>query len=368
MVILTVNTGSSSVRLDAFSEGEGALSKHSGMHVRAADGAPQQLVRSFLRDRGISGVRMISHRVVHGGDRFTEPVILTDAVEQEIDRLSSLAPLHNQRALSWIRACREVLGKDVPQTAVFDTAFYSPLPETGRVYALPLDLCEQHNIRRYGFHGIAHRAMLSRLQKLRPAIMGRRSRVISFQLGSGCSVTAVRGGQPVDTSMGFSPMEGLVMSTRCGDVDAGVLIHLLRSAGMSVDELDRLLNSGSGLAGLSGVSSDMKTLLELSTPPARLAVELYCYRAKKYLGAYLAALGGAEAVVFGGGVGENAPAVRQRILEGMEWCGIVLDVTANNATMGTEGRISASSARIEAWVIHVDESVILAQDALTVPA
>jgi acetate kinase len=260
-----------------------------------------------------------------------------------------------------------LFGVETAQVAVFDTAFYATLPKVAATYALPRALAAKHGIKRYGFHGIAHQAMWRRWVELRP-----RARqggcAISLQLGAGCSITAIRDGRAADTSMGFSPLEGLVMATRPGDVDPGALTFLARAEGLSLDRLERLLNEEAGLLGMSGTSGDMRTLLEADDEDARLAVDVYCYRTRKYIGAYLAALGGAEAILFGGGVGEHAPLVRAKILAGLGWLGIVLDPDANRAAVGTEMCISHRSSKVELWVIPVDEAAILAQAALTVMA
>ncbi len=363
MTVLTVNTGSSSVRL--------ALFVNTGMELRQTDvswykideDTPERLLEDFLKS-DTQQVNLVSHRVVHGGSRFTAPCIINDEVEEEIGKLAPLAPLHNPLALKWIHACKAVVGHGVPQIAVFDTAFYASLPQTSKIYALPKDLCDKYGIRRYGFHGIAHRAMLERWIELRPDLK-KGGRIISLQLGSGCSITAIRKGMPIDTSMGFSPIEGLIMSTRCGDLDPGILVHLQKSAGLLIDEVDKLLNRSSGIKGISGISGDMRVLLESSEPGARLAVEVYCYRVKKYIGAYMAALGGADAVLLGGGVGENAPSIRKGILDNMQWCGIELDSQLNNDTIGREGRISSVSGSVDVWIIPVDEAVVIAQEAMT---
>ncbi|MBT9613627.1 MAG: acetate/propionate family kinase, partial [Burkholderiales bacterium] len=216
-------------------------------------------------------------------------------------------------------------------------------------------------------HGLAHQAMCRRWQALRPDIAGG-GRVISFQLGAGCSITASERGIACDTSMGFSPLEGLVMATRSGDVDPGLVTYLQQAEGLSAEQVAQLLNHQSGLLGVSGLSGDMRKLLATDDPHARLAVALYCYRARKYLGAYLAVLGGADAILFGGGVGENAAAVRAAILDGFEWAGMRIDAAANLAATGREGCISAADSRVQAWVVPVDEAQILAQEALAVVA
>lgn len=366
-VVLTVNTGSSSVRLAAFTPESGSLSQLASGHSSGNWNEPVAMLRAFLKGHGIEAVAAVAHRVVHGGARFTAPCRIDAAVEAEIERLAPLAPLHNPRALEWIRACRALLGAETTQVAVFDTALYAALPEVTATYALPRALCERHGIRRYGFHGIAHQAMWRRWRELRPDIR-EGGRVISLQLGAGCSITAVRDGEVVDTSMGFSPLEGLVMASRSGDVDPGLLLFLQRAEGLTPERMERLLNEEAGLLGLSGVSGDMRTLLNADDAGARLAVDVYCYRARKYIGAYLAALGGADAILFGGGVGEQAPDVRARILSGLEGLGIVLEPDANRAAIGAESCISIRSSATALWVIPVDEAAILAQAALAVMA
>ena len=363
MNILTINTGSSSVRLGLYEAGTGIPKQLSSAHLKSGSEDPQDLLKLFIDEQG-GRIDAAVHRVVHGGQYLTESCLITKKVENEIEQLSSLAPLHNPIALQWIRACRAVTSDEILNVAVFDTAFYTAMPEVSKIYALPRELCSEHGIRRYGFHGIAHRAMLQKYKELSPDAGN--GRIISIQLGSGCSITAIRNGLPVDTSMGFSPNEGLVMSTRSGDIDSGVLLYLAEHAGLSMNEIDRMLNRSSGLIGLSGISDDMKTLLGSEKPDARLAVDLYCYRVKKYIGAYLAALNGADAVLFGGGVGENSPFVRAKIFENMDWCGLLLDNSANNAIIGEEGIVSSAKSRGEVMVIPVDEAAVMAEEAIKV--
>jgi acetate kinase len=367
MTLLTVNTGSSTIRLAAFATAGPAPRPLAHAQYRSTDADPKALLGAFLDDHGVGDVAVVAHRIVHGGSRLTAPCRLDDTVEAEIRRLAPLAPLHNPLALAWVVASRAVLGDTVTQVAVFDTAFYAGLPEVAATYALPRELCRRHDVRRYGFHGLAHECMWRRWTELRP---DRREggRVISLQLGAGCSITAVDRGRAVDTSMGFSPLEGLVMATRCGDVDPGLLLFLQRAENLTPGQLERLLNHESGLLALSGASADMRRLLESRDASPRLAVEVYCYRARKYVGAYLAALGGADAILFGGGVGEHAAPVREGILAGLESLGIVLEANANRAAAGTEARVSGRESRVEVWVIPVNEASMLARAALAVAA
>lgn len=308
----------------------------------------------------------VSHRVVHGGTRFTEPALLDDDAIAAIGELAELAPLHNGPSVAGIRAARGALGSGVPMVAVFDTAFHAGLPEHAAWYAIPYDLALKHGIRRYGFHGLSYRSVLSRYAELTGTPV-ERATVVAFHLGNGASVTAVRHGASVDTSMGFTPLEGLVMGTRSGDLDPSLVVHLAEREGVPAAEIERLLNRESGLLGLAG-RGDMRDLLRAAPADARarLAVDVFCHRARKYLGAYLAVLGGADAVLFTGGIGEHAAEVRARICERMEWCGLILDGARNAAADGREGEVSAPGSRIGVWVIPTDEEIVIARDAASV--
>ena len=363
MLVLTINAGSSSLRLSLFEQTGDSLVRLTEVYHNGITERDLSLLGDFIASVDAAEIALVVHRVVHGGALLTTPCLIDATVEAEIERLTPLAPLHNPPALVWIRLARRLLGEQVPQVAVFDTAFYRSLPEVAATYALPRELCRRHGIRRYGFHGIAHHAMWQRWRQLRPGDKDD-GRIITVQLGSGCSITAIDHGVPVDTSMGFSPLEGLVMATRCGDLDPAVTTYLQRETGMSAEELEPLLNRQSGLLGLSGESGDMRALLNSDRPAARLAIDLYCYRVRKYIGAYLAVLGGADAIVFGGGVGENSPYVRAKILQDMAWLGIVLDPARNDTAVGKEARISVTAGQCEVWVIAVDEADVMVRQAL----
>jgi len=366
MNVLVINAGSSSLRLGLF-HADGAVTRLcDSEHFPGVPAMQVEQLHEFLEQSG-RAVDLVAHRLVHGGNRIKRPEIIDPQVESAVEQLAALAPLHNPAALALIRSCRAELGEDVVQVVVPDTGFYRDLPEVASKYALPGDLCERHQIHRFGFHGIAHQAMMQHWQESRPDLT-KGGRVISLQLGAGCSVTAINQGSPVDTSMGFTPLEGLVMATRCGDIDAGVVLYLQREAGYSLDDLDRLLNHESGLLGLSGESADMRALLVSEEPAAKLAVEIFCYRARKYIGAYLAVLGSTDAILFGGGVGENSALVRQKILVGMEWMGIELDYERNTAIVGAEGRISAAESPAEIRVVQVDEGALMAREAVRLVA
>lgn len=315
---------------------------------------------------GPNGIMAVGHRVVHGGHRLVEPTLLDAEVIEAIEALRYLAPLHNDPSLRSIRAARAMLGPILPMVAVFDTAFHCHMPHRASFYAIPRELAAKHQIRRYGFHGIAHRYMAERYAII-TSIPIEQVRIITLQLGNGCSATAVAGGRSLDTSMGFTPLEGLMMGTRSGDIDPHLPGFLAQVEGVEVEEVVDWLNTKSGLLGVSGHSRDMRELLEAEDKgdaSAALAVEMFCYRVRKQIGAYLATLGGADAVVFGGGIGENSSIVRARICAGMEWCGLILDEQRNHAAIGREGRISRDDAKVHAWVTPGDEAVMIARDTI----
>ena len=316
-------------------------------------------------------IEAVGHRVVHGGDQYVKSTLITEQVEAGIDALSELAPLHNPSCLAGIRGARTAFGSTLPMVAVFDTAFHQTMPEVARQYALPVELAERHRIRRYGFHGIAH-ASLADGYAAYTGIPVEEVRLITLQLGNGCSVAAIAQGRSVETSMGFTPLEGLVMGTRSGDVDASIVGYLSDREKVEAAEVERWLNERSGLLGLSGRSNDMRELLRAAEQEkdkrAEFAIDLFCYRARKYLGAYLAVLGGADAIVFGGGIGENAPEIRARICRNMEWCGLELSRDLNRATVGLApghaAQISADGSRLAAYVVAADEETWIASETV----
>ena len=319
---------------------------------------------------GRADIEAVGHRVVHGGERFTRSVLIDDEVLRGIEDTIDLAPLHNPANLKGIAAARAVLGAGTPQVAVFDTAFHGTLPDYAYLYAIPYQFYRRYKVRRYGFHGTSHRYVAHRWRQL-TGVARDDTRLVTLHLGNGCSACAIKGGDSVDTSMGFTPLEGLVMGTRSGDVDPAVLEYLSSKEGLSMGEAESLLNKQSGLLGISGLTHDMRELLaeadEHDDRRARLAIDIFCYRVRKYIGAYLAAMGGADAVVFAGGIGENAPAVRARIAEGLDWLGLTLDAERNAAVVGgKEARVSADGARLAAWVIPTDEELLIARDTYRV--
>jgi acetate kinase len=318
----------------------------------------------MLQEAGtLAGIEAVGHRVVHGGTRFREPVLINDEMLEAVEAASELAPLHNRPAVEVIRAARAYFGEPMPMVSTFDTAFYSLLPDVAARYALPEEITERLGIRRFGFHGLAHRFMVERYSALRPGTV--EPRLITLQLGNGCSVTASIEGKPVDTSMGFTPLEGLIMGSRSGDLDPSIPLVLLQKEGLSAGEVEMLLNKRSGLLGLSGKSNDMRELLVAARAGhsgSDLAVRAFCYRARKYVGAYLAILGGADAIIFGGGIGEHMPDIREAICAGLGWAGLELDRERNGEASQSDERISADGSTIDAWVVHVDEAVVIARD------
>jgi acetate kinase len=315
--------------------------------------------------QSMADIHAVGHRVVHGGELFTDSVLITEEVIKGIENCIDLAPLHNPTNLRGIRAMRELLGPQIPQVAVFDTAFHHSLSEPSYLYAIPYHLYLRYRIRRYGFHGISHRYMGYRYRTIRN-LPREQTNIVSLHLGNGCSAAAIRGGSSVDTSMGMTPLEGLVMGTRSGDVDPAILGFIAAKEGLSIHEVETMLNKQSGLLGISGLTHDMRVLQDEARDHddrrAKLAIDIFCYRVRKYIGAFLAAMGGADAIVFTGGIGENSPAARANICEGLEWAGLSLDAEKNQKTNGVEGTISREDSRLAAYVIPTDEELLIARD------
>jgi len=322
-----------------------------------------------IRDRG--EIEAVGHRVVHGGERFKTSVLIDDDVLRGIEDCFDLAPLHNPPNVRGYRAARDLL-PGLPQVAVFDTSFHQTMPAEAYVYGLPHILYQRHGVRRYGFHGTSHRYVSARLT----ALLGRRPddpalRLITCHLGNGCSITAIRGGRSLDTSMGFTPLEGLVMGSRSGDIDPAIILHIMGKEELSTPEASALLNKHSGLLGISGLSNDMRKLLEAEAAGndrAKLAVDVFCYRLKKYIAAYVGVLGGVDAVAFAGGIGENAAAVRSRSLVGLEAMGLRIDEARNQATHGVDAEISLPGAAARVFVVPTNEELLIARDTYHIVA
>jgi acetate kinase len=317
------------------------------------------------KERGIAGlgdIQRVGHRVVHGADQFDKPVEITDDVIRQIEDLENLAPLHNGPALKVIGACRARAGFGALMIADFDTVFHRTIPDVAALYPLPLDLAAKHRIRRYGFHGISHQYMTIRYAQItgRPLTS---VNLITLHLEGGSSAAAIRSGQSIDTSMGFTPLEGLMMGTRCGDIDPAIVTYLMRAENLNAGEAESFLNRKCGLAGVSGKSADTRELApQMDERQVRLALEMFSYRVRKYIGAYLAALGGAEAIVLGGGIGENTPAVRELIFKDLAWLGASLDLGRNKQVVDVEATINTPDSPVQIWVIPTQENLMMAAD------
>lgn len=361
MVVLTVNVGSSSIRLGVHSllgQEEVFLGKY---EVNLVPAEIYALLLSLVSEMGFTNVIAVCHRVVHAGPEHLACQYVEDDLEKAVLDHLELAPLHNGQVINWINASREAFGLRTAQLAVFDSGFFADLPDRAACYALPRSI----GIRRLGFHGLAHQSML-RYAEEQDVQSFPTTRAISLHLGSGCSVTASLGGKPVDTSMGFTPLEGLIMNTRSGDIDPGVILHLIRQNQLEVEDLDTLLNRQSGLLGVSGHSADIGDLLTRSDDQSKLAVDMFCYRIRKYIGAYALVLGGIDRILIGGGIGEHLPAVRAKILSDLQLLGAVMDAHKNSRVIGTSGRISANESLINIDVVEVDENALMAEQAIGV--
>ncbi|MBI5711691.1 MAG: acetate kinase [Candidatus Eisenbacteria bacterium] len=310
-------------------------------------------------------IEAVGHRMVHGGEKFTQSVLVDREVVRQIEDCSELAPLHNPHNLRGYDAARRLL-PDVPHAAVFDTAYHQSMPASAYLYGLPYVLYARHGIRRYGFHGTSHRFVGWRSK----ALLGRPredTRLVTCHLGNGASVCAIAQGKSVDTSMGFTPLEGLLMGTRCGDLDPAVLFYIMHKEDLTEHQATTMLNKHSGLYGVSGLSNDMVELLaaeEKGHERAKLALDLFCYRVRKYVAAYAGAMGGVDAVIFTGGIGENAAPIRARALAGLEFMGIRVDPGKNAAAVGKEAEISPPDAPVKVLVIPTNEELIIARDTL----
>ena len=394
MKILVINCGSSSLKYQLIDmDGEKVLCKglcerigmESSMITHEANGhkattpaifpthteAFAEVVKKMTTGEGkciddVSEITAIGHRVVHGGEKFKASCLITDEVINTIRELSPLAPLHNPAGILGIEAARKVFG-NVPMVAVFDTAFHSTMPPKAYMYAIPYEYYEKYGVRRYGFHGTSHKYVSQRAA----AMLGKpieELKLISCHLGNGSSVTAIDGGKSVDTSMGFTPLAGLPMGTRCGDIDAGILEYLMNKHGYNIDEMLSILNKKSGVLGISGVSSDFRDL-EAAAPQgnqrAQLALDSFDYNVKKLIGAYAAAMGGVDAIIFTAGVGENGPDTRANVVSGLEYMGVKLDAEKNN-TRGKEVDVATDDSKVRVLVIPTNEELMIAMDTAAI--
>jgi len=367
MKILVLNCGSSSIKYKLFQNNlqltEGLIERigEKGARVKTYRHGIKLMVERLLASRVIKNlgeIKAVGHRVVHGGN-LSMSCIIDEKVLKTINKFSPLAPLHNPSNLMGILETRKIL-PNVPHVAVFDTAFHQAMPERAHVYALPYEFYKKYGIRRYGFHGTSHKYVAQRAAELLGKPFNKLN-LITCHLGAGCSITAIEKGKVIDTSMGFTPLEGLVMGTRPGDIDAGILIYLSEKLKINANELDRLLNEKSGLLGISGISKDFRTILACSrkgNKRCKLALDIFCYKLKKYVGAYAAALGNVDAIVFTAGIGENHFFVRECI-SGIECLNIKIDSEKNRRLNGKEGIVSDSRSGVKVLVIPTDEEKMI---------
>ena len=388
-VILVVNSGSSSIKYQIIEmEGEQVLAKGLIERIGTGNGIVTHTGPDGKHSREqpildhIAGFEVmtdacntwgpkldevpivaVGHRVVQGGARFVAPTIIDDAVIRTIEEISPLAPLHNPPNLLGIRAARKTF-PGIPHVAIFDTAFHQTMPEEAYTYAIDANIANQYRIRRYGFHGTSHKYVSEKAAAFLERPLEDVNSIV-LHIGNGVSACAVRGGKSIDTSMGMTPLEGLVMGTRSGDIDPGILFHLHRKAGMTVEQMDDMLNHRSGLLGMTGTSDmrDVMTSVDNGEARAQLALDVYCYRLKSYIGAYFAQLGRVDAIVFTAGVGENAAEVRRKALDGLEHMGVILDGSRNSERGDGVRRISADTSPVCVLVIPTDEELEIARQA-----
>lgn len=394
MKILVINTGSSSLKYQLIDmQNESVLAKglcerigldHSFLKHTKIGSDPvviekdmynhkiaMKVVIDALIDKNIgvienmSEITAVGHRVVHGGEKFHDSVIIDESVMKTINDCIELAPLHNPPNITGIEACQEIM-PGIPMVAVFDTAFHQTMPKYAYLYALPYEIYEKYGVRKYGFHGTSHKYVAQRAAKL----MGKpleELKIVTCHLGNGASVCAVKYGKSVETSMGYTPLAGLAMGTRCGTIDPAVISYLMAKEKMSISEINDFLNKKSGVLGISGVSSDFRDILaaaEEGNERAQLAIDIFCYRVKKYIGEYAAVVDGVDAVVFTAGVGENNSIVRKKVLEGMDYMGILVDWDKNNEARGIEMDISAPNSKVRALVVPTNEELAIARETM----
>ena len=391
MKVLVLNSGSSSIKYQLFNmEDESVLARGIVERIGIEDSFLEQenitgeeilwqedvpdhsrgisLVIDALKDKekgvleDMDEINAIGHRVVHGGEKFADSVLITSEVIEKMEEVSELAPLHNPPNLAGIKECENLM-PEKPQVGVFDTAFHQTMPEEAYIYALPYEYYQKYGIRRYGFHGTSHKFVSRRAAELLDQDL-EDLKIITCHLGNGASVAAVNQGRSVDTSMGLTPLEGLVMGTRCGDIDPAIVPFLQKKEGLDPEEIDSIMNKESGLLGISGISNDSRDVSEAAqqgNKRARLAEKVFNYRVKKYIGAYTAAMGGVDAIVFTAGIGENDGEIRAAILKDLKYLGFELD-KENNNTRGQEIKISTSESRVKVFVIPTNEELVIARD------
>lgn len=392
--VLVINSGSSSLKLSVFSidkencdllidcELSQLHTEHPKLQIGEASSVVQgpksikesiSIIWTEISKQEINrgSITAIGHRVVHGGAFYIKSTLIDDTVIDNLEKISYLAPLHNPACMEGILACKEIFGPIIPQLAVFDTAFHNTLPLVASLYAIPRNLSEKYPIKRYGFHGIAHAALWDSYTQY----IGKphsNSKIITLQLGNGCSMTAIKGGVSLETSMGFTPTEGLIMGTRSGDTDPTLMEFLCEQEGKSPKEIGDILNKASGLLGVSGISSNMKDLIDLypKNSDAKLTVDMFCYRIIKYLGSYLAVLKGVDGVLFSGGIGENNSLIRQKVIEAFEWHGVKIDCEANEhkekLSAGKLRKISSPDSKVEIFIAAANENSAIAKEIMSI--
>jgi acetate kinase len=356
--LLIVNCGTATIKATLFRADGSRLSAQTD--CSSDYGAAIRSIIEQLQQKGSFQLKAIGHRVVHGGDRFTCATLIDDQLLAQLRKLSPLAPLHNPPALEGIEATRRLF-PGLPQVAVFDTAFHTTIPPQAAHYAIPHKLAKQHQIKRYGFHGTAHAYLAQRYAQERSP----NQKLITLHLGSGCSLTAIENGRSIDTTMGFTPLEGLIMATRSGSIDPAIVAYLAEQEKQTPSQVISLLNEKSGLLGIAG-SGDMRQLLKSTEPQAQLAVDMFIYSLLKHLGSLLAILQGADALIFSGGIGENSPLIRSRLLSHLSWLNVQLDPKANDScttlSPGQLQTISLPSSSMEVLVIGADENRLIADE------
>lgn len=395
MKILVLNCGSSSIKYALYDMDDRSVMAQGGIERVGMEGAfvkvklpngekrtiehdiPEhtegvKLIFSLLTDKAIGAIKSleeidaVGHRMVHAGEKFAHSVVIDDEVIKAYEECIDLAPLHNPANLKGVNAVRSLM-PNMPQVGVFDTAFHQTMPKHAFMYALPYELYEKYGIRRYGFHGTSHRYVSARACEYL-GLDYEKQRIITCHIGNGGSVAAIKNGKCIDTSMGLTPLEGIMMGTRSGNVDAGALVYLQKKLGLSADELSDLLNKKSGILGISGISSDMREVREAAengNERAKLAISMYTYCIKKYVGAYAAAMGGCDIIVFTAGVGENQDIVRELVCTDMEYMGVEMDVEKNSKIRAEEAVLSMPESKVKIVLIPTDEELMIASDTMS---
>lgn len=395
MKVLVINCGSSSLKYQLINmEDESVLAKglverigiDGSILTQKVNGKEKYIIQEPMKDHkyaiklvldalvdnkhgvisDMSEISAVGHRVVHGGEKYLKSVLINDNVMKDLEECAKLAPLHNPANIIGIKACQELM-PDTPMSVVFDTAFHGTMPEEAYIYPLPYELYEKYGIRRYGFHGTSHKFVSNEVAKA----MGKDIKdlkIITCHLGNGASITAVKGGKSIDTTMGFTPLAGIAMGTRCGDIDPSIVLYMIQELGMKPEEVNEVLNKKSGVLGISGVSSDFRDIKEAGyvrkEKRAIIALNLFAYRVRKQIGAYAAAMNGLDAIVFTAGVGENSDVTRKECLEGLEFLGVELDDERNKKHNGILGKISKDTSKVDVYVVPTNEELMIAKETL----